>query len=138
MPMHLLCQLLPQVELQLLLLRQSRVNPNMSEYAHLYGQHDYKKHPFVLIGMEALVHDKPCKRQMYAEHCRKVFVLSTSTEHYRCWKFWSNDTRATRMLGAAFFKHKYIANQAVTPEDLVIAAVANLLKALATNMPHHL
>jgi hypothetical protein len=37
MPMHLWCQLLPQVELQLLLLQQSRVNPNMSAYAHLYG-----------------------------------------------------------------------------------------------------
>jgi hypothetical protein len=61
MPMHLWCQLLPQVELQLLLLRQSRVNPNMSAYAHLYGQHDYNKHPFVPIGMEALVHDKPRK-----------------------------------------------------------------------------
>ncbi len=82
MPMHLLCQLLPQVKLQLLLLRQSRVNPNMSEYAHLYGQHDYNKHPFVPIGMEALVHDKPRKQRTYSEHCRKVFVLSTSTKHY--------------------------------------------------------
>jgi hypothetical protein len=61
-----------------------------------------------------------------------------STEHYRCWKFWSNDTRATRMLGAAFFKHQYITNPAITPEDLVIAAAANLSKALATNMLHHL
>ncbi len=88
--------------------------------------------------MEALVHDKPHKRRTYAEHCRKAFVLSTSTEHYPCWKFWSNNTRATRVSGAAFFKHKYITNPAVTPEDLVIAAAANLSKALATNMPHHL
>jgi hypothetical protein len=138
MPMHLWCQLLPQVELQLLLLRQSQVNPNMSAYAHLYGQHDYNKHPFVPIGMEALVHDKPHKQRTYAEHCRKAFDLGTSTEHYRCWKFWSNDTQATRVLGAAFFKHKYITNPAVTLEDLVIAEVANLLKALATNIPHHL
>jgi hypothetical protein len=33
----------------------------MSAYAHLYGQHDYNKHPFVPIGMEALIHDKPHK-----------------------------------------------------------------------------
>ena len=138
MPMHLWCQLLPQVELQLLLLRQSRVNPNMSAYAHLYGQHDYNKHPFVPIGMEALVHDKPQMRQTYAEHCRKAFVLGTSIEHYRCWKFWSIDTRSTRVSGAAFFKHKYITNPAVSPEDLVIAAAANLSRALATNMPQQL
>jgi hypothetical protein len=59
MPMHLCCQLLPQVERQLLLLQQSRVNPGMSAYAHVYqGQHDYNKHPFVPIGMELLVHVK--------------------------------------------------------------------------------
>jgi hypothetical protein len=110
----------------------------MSAYAHLYGQHDYNKHPFVPIGVEALVHDKPHKRRTYAEHCRKAFVLGTSTEHYQCWKFWSNNTWATRVSGAAFFKHKYITNPAVTPEDIVIAAAANLSKALATNMPHHL
>jgi len=40
--------------------------------------------------------------------------------------------------GAAFFKHKYITNPAVTPEDLVIAAAANLSRALATNMPQQL
>ncbi len=42
------------------------------------------------------------------------------------------------MSGAAFFKHKYITNPAVTLEDLVIAAAANLSWALATNMPQQL
>ncbi len=41
MPIHLWCQLLPQVERQLLLLRQSRAHPNLSAYAHVYEQHDY-------------------------------------------------------------------------------------------------
>jgi hypothetical protein len=61
-PMHLWCQLLLQVERQLLLLRQSRLHPNLSAYAHIYGHHDYNKHPFVSIRMEALVHNKPHKR----------------------------------------------------------------------------
>ncbi len=61
-PMHLWCQLLPQVEQQLLLLQQSRLHPILSTYTHVYGHHDYNKHPFVPIRMEALVHDKPHKR----------------------------------------------------------------------------
>jgi hypothetical protein len=62
MPMHLRCQLLPQVERQLLLLRQSQVNPGMLAYAHVYqGQHNYSKHLFVPIRMESLVHVKPHK-----------------------------------------------------------------------------
>jgi hypothetical protein len=60
--LHLWCQLLPQVEWQLLLLQQSQPYPNLSTYAHVYGHHDYNKHPFVPIGMEALVHNKPHKR----------------------------------------------------------------------------
>ncbi len=89
MPIHLWCQLLPQVKCQLLLLRQSQVHPNLSAYAHIYEQQDYNHHPFVFIGMEALVQDKPHKRCIYAEHCTKAFVLGTSIEHYRCWQFWT-------------------------------------------------
>jgi hypothetical protein len=82
MPINLWCQLLPQVEWQLLLLQQSCAHPNLLVYAHIYKHHDYNKHPFIPINMEALVHDKPHKRRTYAEHCTKTFVLGTSTKHY--------------------------------------------------------
>ncbi len=89
MPIHLWCQLLPQVKQQLLLLRQSCAHPNLSAYAHVNEHQDYNRHLFVPIGMEALVHNKPHKRHTYVEHCTKAFVLGTSTEHYQCWKFWT-------------------------------------------------
>jgi hypothetical protein len=116
MPMHLWCQLLPQIKRQLLLLCQSKSNPNILAYAHVYGHHDYNCHPFVPIGIKALVNDRPHKHHLFAQHCRIVFVLSTSTKHYRCWKFWLVTPRATRISGAAFFKHKYLTNPVVTPE----------------------
>ncbi len=130
MPIHLWCQLLPQVERQLLLLCHSRAHPNLSAYAHVYEYHNYNWHTFVPIGMEALVHYKPHKRRTYAKHCTKPFVQGTSTEHYQCWKFWTPTTRATRISGAAFFKHKYLTNPSVTPEDQVIAAAAHLTNVL--------
>jgi hypothetical protein len=61
MPIHLWCRLLPQIKRQLLLLGQSQLHPNLSAYAHVYEQHNYNKHPFIPIGMEAMVHDKPHK-----------------------------------------------------------------------------
>jgi hypothetical protein len=136
--MHLWCQLLPQVEWQLLLLQQSRLHPNLSAHVHIYGPHDYNKHPFVPIGMEALVHNKSHKRQTYTEHCKKAFVFGTSTEHYWCWKIWSTATRATQISGSPFFKHKYLSNPSVTPEHLVIAVAENLTRALETSIPQHL
>ena len=45
-PMHLLCQLIPQAERKLLLLRQEYANPNISAYAYLYGPHNYSDEPF--------------------------------------------------------------------------------------------
>jgi hypothetical protein len=130
MPIHLWCQLLPQIKRQLLLLRQSRLHPNLSAYANVYEQHDYNKHPFIPIGMKAMVHDKPHKRQTFAKHCSKAFVLGTSTEHYRCWKFWMVSTWATRISGTAFFKYKYLTNPSDTPEDQIIVAAACLTNAI--------
>jgi hypothetical protein len=139
MPMHLWCQLLPQVERQLLLLRQSRVNPGMSAYAHVYqGQLDYNKHPFVPIGMELLGHIKPHKQQTYTQHCNKGYVNSTLFKHYGCHKIWMKDTHATRVSGAVWFKHKYLTNPSVTLEDQILAAIGGLAKTLTTGVPMQL
>jgi hypothetical protein len=59
MPMHLWCQLIPQIKRQLLLLCRSKANPNILAYAHVHGHQDYNCHPFVPIGMEALVTTNP-------------------------------------------------------------------------------
>ena len=85
-PLRLWCQVIPQAGRQLLLLRQSNVNPKISSYAHIYGAHDYASLPFIPIGMETLVHDKPGRRRTWAKHASKGWVLGTSPEHHRCWK----------------------------------------------------
>ena len=83
-PLHLWCQLPPQVERQLLLLRQSQLHSNLSVYAHVYDHHNHNRHLLIPIGMEALVHDKPHKCRTFAEHCKKAFLLGTSPDHYPC------------------------------------------------------
>ena len=92
---HLWCQDIPQAERQLLLLRKSNVNTNISAYIHLYGPHNYNAAPFVPIGIETLVHNKPKRRGTFAEHCSKSFVLGNAFEHYCSWIIWMKDTRAT-------------------------------------------
>jgi len=133
-PLHLWCQAIPQMERQLCLLRQTNINPKISTYAYLYGPHNYNAEPFVPIGMQALVHDKPQRRRTFAQHCSKGWVLATSPEHYRCWKVWTKTTRTTRISGTMFFKHKYITNPTVTPADTIIAAASNLADALRKNV----
>jgi hypothetical protein len=81
-PLDLWCQLLLQVERQLLLLHQSQLHPNLSAYAQVCGHYGYNRHPFIPISMEALVQDKPHKRRTYAKHYKKAFVLGISLDHY--------------------------------------------------------
>ena len=133
-PLHLWDQCIPQMELQLCLLRQSNANPKISTYAHLYGHHNYNAVPFVPIGMETIVHEKPNRRKSWAKHGKKGYVIGTSREHYRCYKTWIKETRATRVSGTVFFKHKYLTNPTVTPEDAIVAAANNLSNAIKRNM----
>ena len=96
------------------------MNPKISAYAHVYGPHDYNVAPFVPIGMETLVHDKPKRRGIFAEHYIKGLVLGKVFEHYRSCIMWVKDTRATRILATVFQKHNYITYQYITPKDQVI------------------
>ena len=62
--------------------------------------------PFVTVGVETLVHDKPKRRVKFTEHCSKCFVLGTAFEHYWSWVMWMKDTRSTQILAKVFHKHK--------------------------------
>eukprot|EP00804_Cyclotella_cryptica_P006739 CCRYP_015699-RB/>CCRYP_015699-RB protein AED:0.19 eAED:0.21 QI:0/0/0/1/0/0/4/0/602 len=111
-PLHLWCQLLPQMKHQLSLLWQSNAYPHISSHTHLPGHYDYNAHPFVPLSMEALVPDKPHR-------------------------LWTPSSHTTRISATVFFKHKYITNPSVTPADAIISATANLSHLLTTNLTAH-
>jgi hypothetical protein len=58
-PLSLWCHLLEPAELTLNLLRQSRITPNVSAFAHVHGNHDYMRKPFAPIGCAIQTHVKP-------------------------------------------------------------------------------
>ena len=134
-PMHLWCRLTPQPEKQLLLLRQTNINPKISAFAYLYGTHIYNAQPFSPIGMEAMIHNKTSQRKTFAQHCSKGFVLGSSPEHYQCWNLWTTSTKATRVSGTVFFKHNYITNPETTPTDAMIAAANRMTETLRNQTP---
>ena len=70
-------------------------------------------------GMEALEHDKPKRRDTFADHCIKGFILGTTFEHYCSWIMWMKDTRATQISATVFHKHKYITNPHIWRDELV-------------------
>ena len=56
-------------------------------------------------------------------------------EHHRCFNMYNKDTRSERVTGTIFFKHKYLTDPVIAPEDLVVAAAQQLTSALQGNMP---
>ena len=137
-PMHLWCRMIPQAERQLQLLMFTNTNPKVSTCTHLHGPHNYNAQPWVPIGIEAMIHDKPNKRKTFAQHCSKGYGIETSTEHYRCWKLWNIKTKSMRISDTVFFKHKYITNPSVTPEDAVISAANRMSAALQAYKPNNM
>ena len=137
-PLHLWCQAIPQAERQLFLLRKSCVHPMVSEYDQVYGRHNYNAEPFIPTEMETLVHENPKRRDTFAEHCRKGYIIGKSFEHYCAWTMWVKDIRATRISATVFHKHKYITNPSVTPEEPAMATSVKLAAELKGHMATNL
>jgi len=134
-PLSLWYHLLKPAELTLNILRQSRVTPNVSAFAHVHGNHNYMRKPFTPIGCTIQTHIKPNDRLSWDTRSEPGFNLGTSMEHHRCFRVYVTRTRATRISETVFFKHQYITNPTLTPEYRVVAAAQQLATALKGNIP---
>jgi hypothetical protein len=134
-PLSLWCHLLEPAELTLNLLRQSRVAPNVSAFAHVHGNHDYMRKPFAPIGCAIQTHVKPDDRLSWDTRSEPGFNLGTSMEHRCCFRVYVTRTRALRISDTVFFKHQYITNPTLSPESNVVAAAQQLATALKGNIP---
>ena len=76
--MQLWERLLQQAKLTLKFLRQSRLVPTISEYAQLYGPHDYNTEPLAPLLCNFEMHVKPAHRETFAPHLVSRFYIRTS------------------------------------------------------------
>ena len=68
-------RLLPQAELTLNLLQNSRVKPHLSAWAFLNGQYDFNKNPMAPPGSKILIHTKPSHRSSWAFHMTQGWYI---------------------------------------------------------------
>jgi hypothetical protein len=134
-PLYLWCDLLPQVEHMLNLLRPSGKLPTVSAYAYLHGQHNYDRHPFTPLGCKVEAHVMPSNRDTWAEHTLSGYYIGCSHEHYRCHKVYVTSTRHIRVFQTVFFKHKYLTQPTFTSHDALIVAADKLADAISGTMP---
>ena len=113
-PIRLWCELLPQAELTLNMLRPSHARPMVSAHTYLFGAFDFNRTPLAPIGCEVQCHEKPGNRGTWAEHSVDGWFLGSSQEHYRAFRCFIRATRARRVCDTVQFMHRHITRPALT------------------------
>ena len=134
-PMQLWWRLLTQAEWQMNMIGQSNVAPNVSEYAHIHGQCDYMRHPWAPVGCPFQVQNIEDKRKNWDKHTTSGWHLVTSMEHYWCFRKYITKARVERVSDTVFFKHKYLTQPTITPEDTVTTAAKELNNTILGTVP---
>ena len=134
-PLQLWCQILPHTEHQLNLIRKSRVVQTISDFAHMYGQHDYDTYLFAPLGCEVKMCVIPSGRKAKESHTKTGYYLGTSWEHYWCHKGWIQEIKSTRVGQKVFFKHRNLTQPTITVADALLQAGDDICNAQANIFP---
>ena len=133
-PLNQWDRLIPQATITLNLLRPSRINPNLSAYAQVYGAFDYNRTPLAPPGIQVLAHVKPKDRKSWGTHAEKGFYLGPALQHYRCHNVWVTRTAAQRIIDTIkWLPHGNIKMPYPSRESLILAAINDLTAAIRTN-----
>jgi hypothetical protein len=134
-PLRLWDRLLPQAQLTLNLLRQSRINPRLSAQAFLNGPFDFNRTPLAPLGTKTLVHEKPKQRGTWASHGVEGWYINHAPEHYRCYEIYITATGGTRFADTVEFFPTHCPMPATSSADVAISAAQDLIQALQHPQP---
>eukprot|EP00957_Ditylum_brightwellii_P011191 847495-Ditylum_brightwellii.AAC.1 len=86
--------LIPQANLTINLLCNSRVNPALSAHTYTFGNFDFNKTPLAPPGSKVTVHQKATHWRSWSYHGTEGWSTGSSTEHYCCIKRFMPETAA--------------------------------------------
>ena len=93
--------MLDQAELALYLLRNSRVNPSLSAWNYLFGNHDFNEVSLEPPGTNVFVHSKPNERASWEYHGKEGYYGGLAKQHYRCITYWMSQSHKIRITDTA-------------------------------------
>ena len=105
-PLGLWDELLPQLDMQVNLLRFSNVNPKVFSRTVLNGAHNFNMHPLAPLGVEIQMLENPDKIKTWGVRSKPGYYVGTSLEHYRYYWGWMSETRKIRGSDTVGFKQK--------------------------------
>ena len=120
-------RLLPQAELTLNLLRNSRVNPHLSAWAYLFGNHNFNKVPLLPPGTKIVQHAKPDNKKSWAFHGDQGWYVGPAPDHYRCIWTYIPKTHRERITDTATIIPKQIPIPQASIDDHIRHTVTDLV-----------
>ena len=93
-PMHLWCRLTHAVNIQLNLLRQSRLHPQLSGKCHLNGVFDYNKTLMLPLGTKSIIYVPPKDGATWDFHSLEGWYLGPAMNHHRAHRIFVINTKA--------------------------------------------
>ncbi|KAL7490191.1 hypothetical protein ACHAW6_015937 [Cyclotella cf. meneghiniana] len=134
-PNYLWDHLLPQTEITLNLLCQATLAPHLSAWAY-FCRHpfDYAATPLGPIGCRVIIHAKPNRRTTWSLRGRDGHYIGPAFNHYRCLKVVDSESKTIAVLDTIEFRHHYLTQLNVTPDDRITHAI-NFLTCALHNVP---
>ena len=101
-PWLLWYELLPQVDMNINMLRKSNVAPTILEYAHINGPHNCNYHKLAPLGCAVLLHKKPYQRSSCSMPSIHGWYTRTSMENFRDFNNRTKETKLERISDTFF------------------------------------
>jgi hypothetical protein len=129
-PVHLWDRMLPQEEITLHLLRESRLHPQLSAAAHYHGLIDYNRTSFGPPGCKIIAHEKPAQRRTWTAHVQPGWSLGPAMKHYRCQNVYITATASERIVDTLEFVPHSSPMPKMSSTDLILMAAQDMTDAL--------
>ena len=112
--------LLPQAEITINLLRQSRLYPNISAWEHFNGPFNFDATPLGPPGCKIIAHAKGSTRLSWDYRGHIGFYVGPAMDHYRCHKVIKIATSAVMISDTVVFQHPTLSVPTLTTTDRII------------------
>ena len=117
----------PQTEIVMNQLRPWHSDPTINAWTGMHNApYDHLAHPISIYGMRVVVHEKADQRGSWALHGKDGFYLGPALQHYRCWRTYISETRATRITDTIAWLPDPYRMPGHSPLEAITAAVQDL------------
>jgi hypothetical protein len=116
-------------------MRQSRLNPKVSAYAHIYGHYDFNQAPMAPSDTSVIAHDNPNQRASWDPHGVDGWYLGPAPDHYRCYRVHINKTKSDIIVDTVEFFPAKVAMPRTASKYMATIAAKELTHALMHPAP---